>query len=245
MEDNNLESRIIVALDFPTFYETKKFVDEVGSDLRFVKLGLELFCGEGPKMISYLKEKDLKVFLDLKLHDIPNTVKGAVKRILNYGVDFLTVHAAGGPQMLSYAKEAVMEGKEEQRKLKLLAVTILTSLDREILNNDLQMPGDLNHRFTNLSLMSYKNGMDGIICSPNDLSSIKNEVNESFLKVTPGIRIKGSLTQDQKRVATPQFAFENGATHIVVGREITKSLDPRKSLAEIIDNGKRSCIKPT
>ena len=216
---DDARERLIVALDVPG-YETAIEMDErLGKDVLWVKVGLELFTAEGPRVVQALCDRGRKVFLDLKLHDIPNTVAGAVRSAARLGVDLLTLHAEGGPAMMQAAAEA--RGGKRPR---LLAVTVLTSFDGS------EYPGvyraGVEDRVLAFAAEAVASGMDGVVLSPRELSLLVPRVPSGFLRVVPGIRPADASLDDQARVATPKAALESGATHLVIGRPITRASDP-------------------
>jgi len=208
--------------------EAFALVDAVGEDLAWVKVGLELFTAEGPGVVRALKERGKRVFLDLKLHDIPNTVAGAVRSAAALGADLLTLHAEGGPAMMQAAVDARGSGG-----LRLLAVTVLTSLDGSEYP-EVYASADVAARVLTFARAAEANGMDGVVCSPKELSILGGAVGSGFLRVTPGIRFQGGDAQDQARVATPASAFRDGATHLVVGRAVTAAADPRQAWRSLL-----------
>ncbi len=215
---------IIVALDFPNADEVKAFIPKLEGQVEWVKVGMELFYSEGPAIVDYLQAQGYKVFLDLKLHDIPNTVSSSLKVIDTMGVGMVNVHALGGIDMLSKAREVV-------RDTLLIGVTILTSHNDQAISQ-LNLKGNVFENVLNLATLSDECGLDGIVCSGQDLKGMKDKLREKFLFVTPGIRLN-SGSQDQKRIMTPGQAMRAGATHLVIGREITKANDVGASIAAI------------
>ncbi|KKE78038.1 orotidine-5'-phosphate decarboxylase [Oceanobacillus caeni] len=215
---------IYIALDFENWNETEKFL--VNNDLTGVpvKVGMELFYREGPAVIEKLKENNHPIFLDLKLHDIPTTVKKAMHNLGKLGVDIVNVHALGGSDMIKAAKEGLLSSNTET---KLIAVTILTSMDKQVLNNDLLIPGDVLSNAMHFASLAKQSGADGVVCSVHEANDIKKQCGNDFLTVTPGIRLENTDVNDQKRVATPSYAKENGADILVIGRSITKARNPR------------------
>ncbi|SHF50088.1 orotidine-5'-phosphate decarboxylase [Ornithinibacillus halophilus] len=220
-----MSTSIFIALDFPDWKQTKQFIDN--NDLQGVpvKVGMELFYREGPAVIEKLKENNHPIFLDLKLHDIPTTVQKAMKNIASLGVDMVNVHAMGGAEMIRAAKEGLLTGTGFN-ETKLIAVTILTSMDEEITKRQLRLPGSVQDNVVYFSELAYNNGADGVVCSVHEVQQFKKTCNKSFLTITPGIRLIDSLNDDQKRVATPSFARENGSDYLVIGRSITQSKEP-------------------
>src|SRR5699024_10130072 len=191
-------------------------------------IGMELFYQEGPMIIDHLKANNHPIFLDLKLHDIPTTVHKAMKNISSLGVDIVNVHAFGGMEMMKQAKEGLLSGSN-RKETKLLAVTILTSLDDETLNNELLLRRNVKESAVYFADLANKSGVDGVVCSVHEASDIKAICGDSFLTVTPGIRLKKSKHNDQKRIANPGFARNNPADILVIGRSITQASNPYKA----------------
>jgi len=229
--------RIIVALDFSKKEDALRIVDELGELVNFYKVGLELFLSEGKEFLKILKKRNKKIFLDLKFHDIPNTVYKAVKSVLQYEIDMFTIHASGGIEMMQKAAMAVKEYsyRENISPPKVLAVTVLTSLDERALNEIFSLPISREALVKNLTLKAKQAGLDGVISGVSSVKMIKETFGRDFIVVTPGIRLKGDF-HDQKIVASPQEAFAQGADYIVIGRAITCSDSPRKMVFEIINS---------
>ncbi len=233
---------IIIACDFKNTDETIKFLDRLtrirdevvvcddimsGAGRPYVKIGMELFYAEGPAIVKKLKERGHRIFLDLKLHDIPNTVKKAMQILGGYGVDMVNVHAAGGIEMMKAAKEGLMIGAARfADKPKLIAVTQLTSTDEEALHSQLLIDKPMNEVVRQYALNTKKAGLDGVVCSAFEAAEIHAACGEDFLTVTPGIRFKDSAADDQKRIMTPAEAKLAGSDFIVVGRPITAADRP-------------------
>lgn len=233
---------VIIACDFKNTDETIKFLDRltrirdevvqcdditVGAGRPYVKIGMELFYAEGPEIVKKLKERGHKVFLDLKLHDIPNTVKKAMTVLGEYGVDMVNVHAAGGIEMMKAAKEGLMLGAARYAdKPKLIAVTQLTSTDEATLHDQLLIDRPMNEVVRQYALNAKAAGLDGVVCSAFEAAEIHEVCGEDFLTVTPGIRFESSAADDQKRVMTPAQAKEAGSDYIVVGRPVTAAERP-------------------
>lgn len=221
-------SKIIVALDFGSLSETEDFLKKVKGQNCRVKVGKELFTNEGPNVIKLIQQYGFEIFLDLKFHDIPNTVSRAIKASCNLGIWMVNVHASGGKQMLLAAREAV---DSSSNKPILIAVTILTSYDNYSFQ-ELGFKNNLLDQIAYLATLSENSGMDGIVCSANDIPSIKPLVKEKFQFVTPGIRLANS-NDDQKRVTTPEDAITQGSNYLVIGRPITSSEDPAALIEKI------------
>lgn len=220
---------VIIALDFENKERTLDFLKKFKNEKLFVKVGMELFYSEGPSIIKEIKDLGHKIFLDLKLHDIPNTVKGGMKSLARLGVDMVNVHAAGGIKMMQAAYDA-FEGVEN--KPKIIAVTQLTSTSKEAMNNEQGIPGDVIDSVLRYARCAKEAHLDGVVCSPLEVRAIKDSLGEDFLTVTPGIRPQ-TVKDDQVRVTTPHDARELGTNYIVVGRPITKAEDPYKAYLEI------------
>ena len=209
---------VIIALDFENKEKTLAFLKEFNESL-YVKVGMELFYSEGPAIIQEIKALGHKIFLDLKLHDIPNTVKSAMKCLAQLGVDMVNVHAAGGIKMMSEALKA-FDGMEKRPLV--IAVTQLTSTSKEMMNNEQGIQGEIIDSVLRYASNAKIAGLDGVVCSPLEVAMIKEKLGKDFLTVTPGIRL-ASTNDDQVRVTTPADARRIGSEFIVVGRPITRS----------------------
>lgn len=226
-----MKNQVIIALDFSKVQVAEEFLQLwKRKEKPFIKIGYQLFYQVGPDWVARRKEEGYPIFLDLKLHDIPQTVASAVGSLKKLDVDFLTIHASGGKKMMQAAKEEARESK-----LRLLAVTQLTSTDQQILNEELQIDGTIEHSVVHLSKMAYQTGMDGVICSGQEVPIIKQATSFDFLAVTPGIRPLGSEVNDQKRVVTPQMAIRAGADFLVIGRPITKAVSPLDAYRKVVN----------
>lgn len=227
---------VIIACDFPSAKETLDFLDVFKEKKPFVKIGMELFYAEGPQIISKIKERGHRIFLDLKLHDIPNTVKRAMSVLKDLGVDMCNIHAAGGYPMMRAAIEGLTRS-DGSRPL-LIAVTQLTSTDQEILERDLLIKQPVDEVVMHYAMRAKDAGLDGVVCSPLEAGKVHSVCSDSFLTVTPGVRFKDSESSDQRRVMTPAEAKQNGSDYIVVGRPITRADNPvaaySRCLAEFI-----------
>lgn len=220
------DSKICIALDFKNKVEVKEFLEKFKDEKLYVKVGMELFYGEGIEMVKMIKEMGHNIFLDLKLHDIPNTVKSAMKQLAKLDVDMVNVHASGGKAMMKAAIEGLEEGKIGNERPKCIAVTCLTSLDQEVLNNELLIEKPLEEVVLKWANNAKEAGLDGVVCSPLESKIIHDNLGVDFLTVTPGIRLTSDNVNDQKRVTTPAMARELTSSYIVVGRTITGSDDP-------------------
>ncbi|WP_281269334.1 orotidine-5'-phosphate decarboxylase [Falsibacillus pallidus] len=217
----------IIALDFSTKKEAVQFLDIFEGESLYVKVGMELFYQTGAEIIEIIKERDHQLFLDLKLHDIPNTVKKAMKGLAGLGVDMLNVHAAGGREMMEAAMEGLAAGTPSGGVVpKLIAVTQLTSTSEKQMQSEQLIPATLDESVIHYAKLAHCAGLDGVVCSAFEAEKIKKATNESFICVTPGIRLKGMNAQDQKRVMTPLGARMHGSSAIVAGRAVTASKHP-------------------
>jgi len=221
----SINQKIIIALDFNSKVQTDSFLKTCPS-IKSIKIGLELFTSEGVTYLQELKARGYFIFLDLRLHDIPQTVAKTLKVISNYRIDLTTVHIGGGEEMLSAAKEAA------GAQTKVLGVSALTSLSEEELQNTYSTTSSLNDFISSQATIAERAGVDGMICSPLEVKKLKQEF-PKLLFVTPGIRLE-KTQDDQKRIATPQQAIQNGADYLVIGRPITQSESPEKTLNEIL-----------
>ena len=215
---------VIIALDFPGARETFNFLDKFTSRKPFVKIGMELFYSEGPYIVRELKARGHKIFLDLKLHDIPNTVKGGMRSLRNLGVDMVNVHSAGGIEMMRAALEGLT--REDGTRPLLIAVTQLTSISQEKLTNELLINAPIEDVVIHYARNVFAAGLDGVVCSPLEAGKIHEHLGEKFLTITPGIRFAGDSVGDQARITDPRRAKELGSDYIVVGRPITKAQAP-------------------
>ena len=223
---------VIIALDFKDLETSLNFLDKFNEPL-YVKVGMELFYGAGLDIIKEIKARGHKIFLDLKLHDIPNTVKKAMKNLAKLGADIVNLHAAGGSKMMEAAMEGLIEGSEGRQRPLLIAVTQLTSTSQEMMNDEQQIPGTVMDSVVNYALVAKKAGLDGVVCSPLEASKVKEACGKEFITVTPGIRPSTSTKDDQVRITTPKMAREIGADYIVVGRPITQAENPVKAYQDI------------
>ena len=230
LHNQESNAKIIVALDFNKIEKAKRLVKQLDPKLCKVKVGKEMFTLFGPEWVKYLVEKNFQVFLDLKYHDIPNTVATACRAAAELGVWMVNVHASGGVVMMRAAAEA-LSSYGTSRPL-LTGVTVLTSMDVE----QYQAIGyqrDIEAQVLHLAQLANSAGLDGVVCSAHEASAISKVLGSDFLKVTPGIRPVGTDVGDQSRIMTPEKALAAGATHLVIGRPITQSGDPLNALCEI------------
>lgn len=226
--------RVIVALDVPSAEQALALVDGMAASLSWAKVGMELFYAAGAPLVRALKERDLHVFLDLKMHDIPNTVRGASRVLASLGVDMVTIHALGGPKMVEAARAGLNEGASMAGlpAPKLLAVTILTSMDQEQLEA-IGIECSVGEEAGLLASMAYAHGADGVVCSAFEAAALRETLGPDALIVTPGIRPAGADAGDQSRVATPARAIGEGASHLVVGRPVSQAPVPIEALEKI------------
>jgi len=220
-------SRIIVALDFNSGEQALNLTNRLDPALCRLKIGKELFTAAGPGLVEKLISAGFDIFLDLKYHDIPNTVASACKVAASMGVWMINVHALGGRKMLSAAREAIAPGTA-----RLIAVTLLTSMDQDDLN-DIGLQGNPEQIVSRLALLTQDCGLDGVVCSALEVKALRQLVNADFNLVTPGIRPVDNSVDDQKRIATPAQAIQNGSDYLVIGRPITQAQDPLAVLQQI------------
>ena len=235
MKRYELASRIIIALDVKTKAEALALVSQLQEAVIF-KVGLELFTSEGPALIQEIRKLEKKVFLDLKLHDIPNTVAEAVRSGVRHGVSLMTIHASGGSEMMTAAAAAAAEESEKRsipRPL-LMGVTVLTSLkDEQLTQVGMSIP--TASQVLRLARLAVGSGMDGVVSSPQEIEALRQEMGRGFLIVAPGIRPAWAAADDQKRIMTPGLAFQKGADYLVIGRPITKAPSPSEAFIRIIE----------
>lgn len=229
MSTPHSDPKIVVALDFAEAKPALDFVDRLDPALCRVKVGKELFTAEGPRFVEELVKRDFGVFLDLKFHDIPNTVAKACEAASKLGVWMVNVHASGGRAMMEAARNAVE--KSAHRPL-LIAVTVLTSMDQAALN-EIGVAGDLKDQVLRLATLAEQSGLDGVVCSAQEAPLLRQHVRKDFCLVTPGIRPASASKDDQSRVVTPADALRQGASYLVIGRPITQAPDPIAALTAI------------
>jgi len=222
--------RLIVALDVSSSAEAQKIVSSLGNSVEIYKVGMQLYIAEGPQVVRDLISSGKKVFLDLKYHDIPNTVAAAIREAGQLGVTMLTVHASGGTKMLRAAVDAARISNSAQQ---ILAVTVLTSMNSNDLN-EVGVPGQLPDHVLRLAAMALEAGCDGIVSSAHEVRNLCARLGHNFLAVTPGVRPAGAAHGDQARVVTPGEAIAAGATHIVVGRPITAAPNPAAVVESVL-----------
>ncbi len=229
--------RLIVALDFPSPIQAQTAANQIGGAAGYFKVGKQLFTIAGPQLVRDLVASGRRVFLDLKFHDIPNTVAGAVKAASELGVSMLTVHAAGGSRMLKAAVEAAGPSGPM-----VLAVTVLTSLSDADMS-EIGLSGPVRDQALRMAALARNCGCPGVVSSPQEASCIRRELGDGFAIVTPGIRPAGSAVGDQARIATPADAIRAGATHLVIGRPITAALDPAAAARAVVADIEAACAQ--
>jgi orotidine-5'-phosphate decarboxylase len=228
-KDLTPKDRLAVALDFPNEHEAMKLVDRLGQTCQWYKVGMELYYAAGNSIVQQLRDRGFNVFLDLKLHDIPNTVAGAIRSATKAGASLLTIHAAGGAAMMSAAAEAASAPGSPR----LLAVTVLTSMDANELAG-IGITASPAEQVLRLAKLAQASGIDGMVCSAEEVATLRKETSPGTLLVIPGIRPTGSAIEDQKRIATPAHAIAHGASMLVVGRPITRAADPAEAAQAIL-----------
>lgn len=223
---------VIIACDFSSAEKTYEFLDKFTDVKPFVKIGMELFYSEGPEIVKEIKKRGHKIFLDLKLHDIPNTVKKSMSVLSGLDVDICNLHAAGGTDMMKAAVEGLT--REDGTRPLLIAVTQLTSISQEKMENELLIKENLADVVMQYALNAKNAGLDGVVCSPLEAGKVHEKCGKDFLTVTPGIRYADGNLGDQQRVTTPAKAKEIGSDYIVVGRPITASENPVESYKRVV-----------
>ncbi|MDQ0362201.1 orotidine-5'-phosphate decarboxylase [Breznakia pachnodae] len=225
-------NKTIVALDFSSKEEVVTFLEAFDEPI-FVKIGMELTYACGFEIVETVKAMGHNIFLDLKLHDIPNTVKGGMKNLAKLGVDIVNLHCAGGSVMMKAAIEGLEEGAVNGKRPLCIGVTQLTSTSKEMMNDELMIPGDVLDAVLHYAKNAKDAGLDGVVCSVHEAAAIHKLCGDDFLTVTPGIRLSTDSVDDQKRVATPEYAKKQGCDYIVVGRSITNSENPKQTYINI------------
>jgi orotidine-5'-phosphate decarboxylase len=228
--------RLIVALDVPSLTEAEGLLDRLGGLVTRFKIGSQLFTAAGPAAVAAARRRDAEVFLDLKFHDIPNTVAGAAREATRLGVFMFNVHASGGLAMMRAAAEATATaaGEAGGRRPLVIAVTVLTSLDRAALQQEVGVPSSVEGHVLHLCQLARAAGLDGNVASPREIAPIRNNLGRGWVIVTPGVRPAGSARQDQSRVDTPEAAARAGAHYVVVGRPIIAAPDPARAAEAIL-----------
>ena len=237
MIDEKIKEKIVLALDVETLEEAKKLVDELNPYVGTFKVGLQLYTGFGNEIIDYIKSKNSNFFLDVKLMDIPNTVKKASENIVLRGANFYNVHALGGLEMMKQSKEGAYKAAEKLGKKPplILAVTVLTSISQEVLDNEIKVNTQVRELAINLAKLAKEAGLDGVVASVHELRAIKEACGEDFKVLCPGIRPLWSLKDDQTRIATPAQALKDGADFLVIGRAVTAAEDRVEAMKKIYE----------
>ena len=237
MSIQNSQEKIILALDGLNKDEILKFLNHC-PQIRWVKVGLELFCKEGPDIIKTLKQMGKKIFLDLKLYDIPNTMYATCYQISKLGVDIISLHSSAGSKALRISKEGSLRGSSEfnLKPPTLLGVTVLTSFSSSDIKNDFNIQTSIEENVLKLAELSFKSGLDGCVCSPMELNTLRLTYDNNFLLITPGIRLDKKVNHDQNRVMTPKEAISSGSSKLVIGRSITQSDNPKRVFLDICES---------
>jgi len=226
-------SKIMVALDYPSATDAEQLIKKIDGIPCYIKVGMQLFYAAGPSFVEGLKNRGFKVFLDLKMHDIPNTVKGGASSITKLGVDMFNVHAAGGQAMMEAAMEGTYAAASSHRPT-VIAVTQLTSTSQAVMNNEIGISGTVQEAVIRYAQLTKQAGLDGVVASPSEVAAIKQACGTAFQTITPGIRPVGADVNDQVRIMTPSEALKQGTDYMVIGRPITAANDPRASIESII-----------
>lgn len=237
MNDNEIKEKLVLALDVEDINEAKKLVDDMSPYIGTFKVGLQLFCGYGLEIVNYIKEKNSNFFLDVKLHDIPNTVEKASYNVIKNGANFFNVHCSGGIEMMKAARKGADEAAKKfgRKKPIILGVSVLTSISQEVLNNELSNNKSVQDFVLQLAKNAKLAGLNGVVASAKELPIIKSELGHDFIVLTPGIRPLWSSKDDQQRIATPTSAIKDGADYIVLGRAITKAENKIEAIKKVYD----------
>tara|TARA_B100000212_G_scaffold187918_1_gene141759 strand:+ start:702 stop:1421 length:720 start_codon:yes stop_codon:yes gene_type:complete len=237
MSPDNPSDKVIVAIDGMDRNEAISFLKHC-PDISWIKVGLELFTREGPSIIKTFKDMNKKIFLDLKFHDIPNTMSSASYHVSKLGVDIISLHASAGLKALKLSKEATLKGAREinSQPPEVIAITVLTSISPHNFKYELNRKSSIEENVLSLSKITYEAGLDGCVCSPLEVKTLRDKYDNRFKLITPGIRFLMDDNNDQNRVMSPADAIYNGASKIVVGRAITNNNNPNKIFSEICDN---------
>ena len=234
MKRSNPEDKIILAIDGLDINQAKSLLEKCPK-IKWVKVGLELFIREGPGVIEVLKGLNKNIFLDLKFHDIPNTMSAACYQVSKLGVDIISVHASAGFKALKQSKKASLEGAKAFKKKPpfIVGISVLTSFSLEDFQTDLDRKNSIEENVLRLAKLSHDAGLDGCVCSPWEVKMLRSIYKDDFELITPGIRLNIDNKDDQNRIMTPYEAIDNGASKLVIGRSISKAIDPNKALIEI------------
>jgi orotidine-5'-phosphate decarboxylase len=233
----DVTGRIMVALDYANAEGAEGLLKQLEGIPCYVKVGMQLFYAAGPGFVASLKDRGYKVFLDVKMHDIPNTVKGGAESVTRLGVDVFNVHAAGGKQMMEAALEGIDKGLALGASHPIvIGVTQLTSTSSQVLNDEIGLTGTVEQAVIRYARLAHAAGLQGVVASPLEVTAIKAACGDGFVTVTPGIRPAGADVGDQSRIMTPAEAFSQGTDYVVIGRPITGAADPRAAIEAIIDS---------
>ncbi|NOV03384.1 orotidine-5'-phosphate decarboxylase [Paenibacillus sp. LMG 31457] len=233
----DVAGRIMVALDYANAASAEGLLKQLEGIPCYVKVGMQLFYAAGPGFVASLKDRGYKVFLDVKMHDIPNTVKGGAESVTRLGVDVFNVHAAGGKDMMEAALEGVDKGLAAGAARPIvIGVTQLTSTSQAVLNEEIGLTGTVEQAVIRYARLAHAAGLQGVVASPLEVTAIKAACGDGFVTVTPGIRPAGADVGDQSRIMTPAEAFAQGTDYVVIGRPITGAADPRAAMESIIDS---------
>lgn len=228
-------AKVMVALDYPNAAAAEQLLEQINGIPCYIKVGMQLYYAAGPGFVEKLKSRGFHIFLDLKMHDIPNTVKGGASSIAALGVDMFNVHAAGGKAMMEAAMEGVSLAGSSDNRPTVIAVTQLTSTSQLVMNEEIGIPGTVEDTVIHYARLAKQAGLDGVVASPSEVVAIKAACGSSFQTVTPGIRPAGAALNDQTRIMTPGEALRQGTDFMVIGRPITAAPDPRQALESIIE----------
>lgn len=234
---HEFKNQLIIALDVDTMAQAEALADKLGPYAGGFKVGMQLYNSVGPEAVRGLREKGAPVFVDLKLHDIPNTVAGASRVLTRHGASILNVHAAGGVEMMAAAVNASRDeaaGTGIKPPL-VVAVTVLTSISQDVFNKEIGLTGAIRDRVVSWALLAREAGLDGVVASPLEIAPIRKACGDDFVIITPGVRPAGTSADDQKRTMTPGEAVRLGATYLVVGRPVTAAPDPVQAVCAILD----------
>lgn len=244
--DSNIKEKIVLALDVEKLEEAKELVSELAPYTGTFKVGLQLFMGYGLEVVNYILSKNANFFLDVKLHDIPNTVKKASENIVLNGANFFNIHCTGGLEMMKAAREGAdsMAEKMNKKPPVILGVTMLTSISQEVFDKQFEINKNVSDFAIKLAHLAKEAGLDGVVASPMEVETIKKELGADFKVLCPGIRPKWSLTDDQKRIATPSATIKRGADYIVLGRAVTKAENRIEAMEKIYEEIKEElCLQ--
>ena len=244
--DSNIKEKIVLALDVEKLEEAKELVSELAPYTGTFKVGLQLFMGYGLEVVNYILSKNANFFLDVKLHDIPNTVKKASENIVLNGANFFNIHCTGGLEMMKAAREGAdsMAEKMNKKPPVILGVTMLTSISQEVFDKQFEINKNVSDFAIKLAHLAKEAGLDGVVASPMEVEAIKKELGVDFKVLCPGIRPKWSLADDQKRIATPSATIKRGADYIVLGRAVTKAENKIEAMEKIYEEIKEElCLQ--